>query len=146
MYCAFYIWMPPKSSSSSKTAGAIVAGATPIGRKPMKTALLSSVQSQDEILDDKKGGGGGGGGGGDGGSGVAIASVAAIASSASSASTSVSDIDKISRNRSSEELKYLAGLSLLEQKVCMIAQDHLESSFDLERSSGFIAWKNCGWV
>jgi hypothetical protein len=138
MYCAFYIWMPPKSSSSSKTAGAIVAGATPIGRKPMKTALLSSVQSQDEILDDKKGGGGGGG--------VAIASVAAIASSASSASTSVSDIDKISRNRSSEELKYLAGLSLLEQKVCMIAQDHLESSFDLERSSGFIAWKNCGWV
>jgi hypothetical protein len=141
MYCAFYIWMPPKSSSSSKTAGAIVAGATPIGRKPMKTALLSSVQSQDEILDDKKGGGGGGGGGG-----VAIASVAAIAASASSASTSVSDIDKISRNRSSEELKYLAGLSLLEQKVCMIAQDHLESSFDLERSSGFIAWKNCGWV
>ena len=140
MYCAFYIWMPPKSSSSSKTAGAIVAGATPIGRKPMKTALLSSVQSQDEILDDKKGGGGGGG---DGGGGVAIASVAAIASSAS---TSVSDIDKISRNRSSEELKYLAGLSLLEQKVCMIAQDHLESSFDLERSSGFIAWKNCGWV
>jgi hypothetical protein len=38
-------------------------------------------------------------------------------------------------------LKYLAGLSMLEQKVCFIAQDHLESSFDLGRSSGFIAWK-----
>ena len=35
---------------------------------------------------------------------------------------------------------YLASLSELEQRVCSIARDHLESSFDLSRSSGFIAW------
>jgi hypothetical protein len=32
-------------------------------------------------------------------------------------------------------------LSPLEQRVCAIAESHLESSFDLSRSSGFIAWK-----
>ena len=35
---------------------------------------------------------------------------------------------------------YLASLSPLEQRVCSIARDHLESSFDLSRSSGFVAW------
>ena len=50
-------------------------------------------------------------------------------------------LDKISRDCSSEQLKYLESLSLLEQKVCFIAMDHLESSFDLERSSGFVSWK-----
>jgi hypothetical protein len=35
---------------------------------------------------------------------------------------------------------YLASLSLLEQRVCSIARDHLESSFDLSRSTGFVAW------
>jgi hypothetical protein len=32
-------------------------------------------------------------------------------------------------------------LSPLEQRVCAIAESHLESSFDLSRSSGYIAWK-----
>jgi hypothetical protein len=36
--------------------------------------------------------------------------------------------------------KYLESLSPLEQRVCSIARDHLESSFDLSRSSGFVAW------
>jgi hypothetical protein len=71
---------------------------------------------------------------------AASASASAVASVASSESV----LDKISRNCSSEEKKYLAGLSILEQKVCFIAQDHLESSFDLGRSGGFIAWKNSG--
>jgi len=68
---------------------------------------------------------------------VAGATVAATADSVSDTRI----LEKISRDRCSEELKYLAGLSILEQKVCLIAQEHLESSFDLGRSSGFIAWK-----
>ena len=38
--------------------------------------------------------------------------------------------------------EYFDSLSILEQKVCTIAEDHLKSSFDLSRSSGFLAWKN----
>jgi hypothetical protein len=37
--------------------------------------------------------------------------------------------------------QFLASLSPLERRVCAIAESHLESSFDLSRSSGFIAWK-----
>ena len=37
--------------------------------------------------------------------------------------------------------QFLASLSPLEQRVCAIAESHLESSFDLSRSSGYIAWK-----
>ena len=82
----------------------------------------------------------------DSGGGVAVAAVAAASPAfvAGATGAAVSDtriLDKISRDRCSEELKYLAGLSILEQKVCLIAQEHLESSFDLGRSSGFIAWK-----
>ena len=36
---------------------------------------------------------------------------------------------------------YLDSLSTLEQHVCRIAESHLESSFDLSRSTGYIAWK-----
>ena len=77
---------------------------------------------------------------------VAGATVAAVAGAtvAVAAASDTNILDKISRNCSSEEMKYLAGLSLLEQRVCLIAQDHLESSFDLGRSSGFVAWKKNG--
>jgi hypothetical protein len=111
--------MPPKSSKTTD-------------RKPMKTALLQTP-------DDSVGG--------------AVAAPAPVAvafvagATATATAPAVSDtriLDKISRDRCSEELKYLAGLSILEQKVCLIAQEHLESSFDLERSSGFIAWKKGG--
>ena len=113
--------MPPKSSKTTE-------------RKPMKTALL---QSPDDSV---------------GGAAVAVAGataplVAFVAGATATATAAVSDtriLDKISRDRCSEELKYLVGLSILEQKVCLIAQEHLESSFDLERSSGFIAWKKGG--
>lgn len=94
-------------------------------RKPMKTALLHTP-------DDSVGG---------------AAAAPAFVAGATAAPAAVSDtriLDKISRDRCSEELKYLAGLSILEQKVCLIAQEHLESSFDLDRSSGFIAWKKGG--
>ena len=96
----------------------------------MKTALL-------ETPDDSVGG-----------AAVAVAVAAPFVAGATAAAAATTDsvsdtriLDKISRDRSSQELKYLAGLSMLEQKVCFIAQDHLESSFDLGRSSGFIAWK-----
>lgn len=36
---------------------------------------------------------------------------------------------------------YLDSLSALEQHVCRIAESHLESSFDLSRSTGYLAWK-----
>ena len=115
--------MPPKSSKTTD-------------RKPMKTALLQTPD--------------------DSGGGAAVTAAAPVASFVAGATATaapgvvapaVSDtriLDKISRDRCSEELKYLAGLSILEQKVCLIAQEHLESSFDLERSSGFIAWKKGG--
>ena len=108
--------MPPKSSKTTD-------------RKQMKTALL---QTPDESV---------------GGTAVAAFVAGATATPAFVAGATVAAVsdtrilDKISRDRCSEELKYLAGLSILEQKVCLIAQEHLESSFDLVRSSGFIAWK-----
>lgn len=40
------------------------------------------------------------------------------------------------------ECQYYDSLSELEQRVCEIARDHLKSSFDFTRSSGFLAWKN----
>ena len=74
----------------------------------------------------------------------ATATASFVAGATAPAVSDTRILDKISRDRCSEELKYLAGLSILEQKVCLIAQEHLESSFDLERSSGFIAWKKGG--
>lgn len=99
-----------------------------MGRKPMKTALLSSKENQESSSSSSSG------------AGVVAGAVAgAIIAAATSAG-----LDKISQQCSPEELKYLTGLSLLEQRVCCIANDHLESSFDLGRSGGFIAWKKNG--
>jgi hypothetical protein len=36
---------------------------------------------------------------------------------------------------------YMDSLSELELRICSIAKDHLETSFDLSRSTGYIAWK-----
>ena len=38
------------------------------------------------------------------------------------------------------ERAYLSSLSAIERNVCRIAEDHLQTSFDLSRSSGYIAW------
>ena len=45
------------------------------------------------------------------------------------------------RESESVENDYINSLSELEKRVLSIAEDHLKSSFDLSRSSGFIAWK-----
>ena len=42
---------------------------------------------------------------------------------------------------SGDVITYISSLSPLEQHVCRIAESHLESSFDLLRSTGYIAWK-----
>jgi hypothetical protein len=65
---------------------------------------------------------------------------------ASARSCVVADVSFVETNGAMQQLSneqlstYLASLSELEQRVCSIARDHLESSFDLSRSSGFIAW------
>jgi hypothetical protein len=53
------------------------------------------------------------------------------------------DVNFVETNEPTTQIsKYIASLSELEQRVCSIARDHLESSFDLSRSSGFVAWKS----
>ena len=42
---------------------------------------------------------------------------------------------------SGDVITYISSLSPLEQHVCRIAESHLESSFDILRSTGYIAWK-----
>jgi len=61
-----------------------------------------------------------------------------------STSTSTSTVivcDDSYYNYTKDEKAYLLSLSTIERKVCIIAQQHLETSFDLSRSSGFINWK-----
>jgi len=60
-----------------------------------------------------------------------------LAASARSVESSFAETDEATEQL---QTKYLASLSLLEQRVCSIARDHLESSFDLSRSTGFVAW------
>jgi len=40
-----------------------------------------------------------------------------------------------------DELAFLSSLSSIERNVCLIAEEHLQTSFDLDRSNGYIAWK-----
>ena len=46
------------------------------------------------------------------------------------------------KNYTKDEKAYIASMSEQERMVLSIAQDHLESSFEIERSLGFIKWKN----
>ncbi len=59
----------------------------------------------------------------------------------STSTSSVVVCDDTSYNYTKDELDYLLSLSTIERKVYVIAQQHLETSFDLSRSSGFITWK-----
>jgi hypothetical protein len=61
-----------------------------------------------------------------------------VTSASASASASA---DASAAAATSSESQFLSGLSPLERRVCAIAESHLESSFDLSRSSGYIAWK-----
>ena len=67
-----------------------------------------------------------------------------LAASVRSAESSFAETDEateqLSKRNKLSTTTYLASLSPLEQRVCSIARDHLESSFDLSRSTGFVAW------
>ena len=67
-----------------------------------------------------------------------VGNLAASARSCVVAESSFAETDEATQQLSTTT--YLASLSPLEQRVCSIARDHLESSFDLSRSSGFVAW------
>jgi hypothetical protein len=67
-----------------------------------------------------------------------VGNLAASARSCVVAESSFAETDEATEQLSTTT--YLASLSPLEQRVCSIARDHLESSFDLSRSSGFVAW------
>ena len=69
---------------------------------------------------------------------LSISTESVVSESESSSSSHAESITTYS----AEEDAYLLSLSTIERKVCFIAQQHLESSFDMSRSSGFIAWKN----
>ena len=67
-----------------------------------------------------------------------VGNLAASARSCVVAESSFAETDEATTQLSTTT--YLASLSPLEQRVCSIARDHLESSFDLSRSTGFVAW------
>ena len=57
-----------------------------------------------------------------------------------------SQVDKLTEKREETQLKseiekYISQMDELEQKSYLIAKDHLESSFSIEKSVGFLKWK-----
>jgi|DEB0MinimDraft_10_1074344.scaffolds.fasta_scaffold80032_2 hypothetical protein len=49
---------------------------------------------------------------------------------------------KILEKSDDEIIKYIKTLSIQELLVLKIAEEHLETSFDIKSSIGFIKWKN----
>ena len=71
--------------------------------------------------------------------------VADAASTVADAVAAVADADAVAEvacceAKNDAERAYLSSLSAIERNVCRIAEDHLQTSFDLSRSSGYIAW------
>ena len=58
-----------------------------------------------------------------------------------SGATTGASVNFAETNEALPQPNYLESLSQLELRVCSIARDHLESSFDLSRSTGYLAWK-----
>ena len=57
-----------------------------------------------------------------------------------------SQVEKKAENSVKSELKsdiekYISQMDEVEQKSYLIAKDHLESSFSIEKSVGFLKWK-----
>jgi hypothetical protein len=98
-----------------------------------------------------KSGTGGGGSGDGGGDSTDVKIVSANANSGGVEpvqAAAVADIlhesptDSVLKYASNpDELAFLSSLSSIERNVCLIAQEHLQTSFDLARSNGYIAWK-----
>lgn len=59
----------------------------------------------------------------------------------SESKSTINNINKTTYiNHKSNTDKYIEQLSTLEKKAFLIAQQHLETSFNLEESIGFIKW------
>jgi hypothetical protein len=69
------------------------------------------------------------------------ASGSGASSCTSSGATTGTSVNFAETNEALPQPNYLESLSQLELRVCSIARDHLESSFDLSRSTGYLAWK-----
>ena len=67
---------------------------------------------------------------------VAVADVADVTDAIADAVAEVACCEA----KNDAERAYLSSLSAIERNVCRIAEDHLQTSFDLSRSSGYIAW------
>jgi len=68
--------------------------------------------------------------------------VAAVAALADAQVAEVAEVAEVAccEAKNDAERAYLSSLSAIERNVCRIAEDHLQTSFDLSRSSGYIAW------
>jgi hypothetical protein len=74
---------------------------------------------------------------------VAVADVAdAVAVAQVADAVAVAQVAEVAccEAKNDAERAYLSSLSAIERNVCRIAEDHLQTSFDLSRSSGYIAW------
>ena len=65
--------------------------------------------------------------------------VAATATAVAATATATAQV-ACCEAKNDAERAYLSSLSAIERNVCRIAEDHLQTSFDLSRSSGYIAW------
>lgn len=68
-----------------------------------------------------------------------VADVAAVADAVADAVAVAAQV-ACCEAKNDAERAYLSSLSAIERNVCRIAEDHLQTSFDLSRSSGYIAW------
>ena len=66
-------------------------------------------------------------------------SAAEILNHSSSPASASASVLKFASN--ADELAFLGSLSSIERNVCLIAEEHLQTSFDLSRSNGYINWK-----
>jgi hypothetical protein len=89
------------------------------------------------------GGGAGGGAGGcaGGGAGGGAGGCAGGGAGGGAGGAGVIGGADFSYATSTQYSNYLSSLSELQRRVCQIAESHLETSFDLSRSTGYIAWK-----
>ena len=68
-------------------------------------------------------------------------SAAEILNHSSSASPAPASDSVLKFASNADEHAFLGSLSSIERNVCLIAEEHLQTSFDLSRSNGYINWK-----
>jgi len=124
--------------------------------KKARTRLSTLGETPAKSGTDSGSGGDGGGDGGDGGHGggtgvnivIVNANSVGVEPVQAAAAAAVADIlhespavSVLKYASNPDELAFLSSLSSIERNVCLIAEEHLQTSFDLARSNGYIAWK-----